>query len=755
MATVSGASFVIASCCWVFAAAAQAQAQTQPQAQPPARQQATAADCPIVLDGRADEPCWAGAAVYGDFSEYSPQSGRAPQVQTQYRLMHDAEALYVFVESRDPEPDALRHAWSRRDRIGKDQDNVTLYVDPIGKRSFAQLFRANPVGSVSDGTYNEASGEESLDQDFDFSVATAQVDGGWTAEFRIPFSSLRYGERASERDQVDTWTLLVTRNRPREQRYLYTSVPLSRYSDCFLCRNPVLGGLKLPDAQAYVNVTPYVLTEQHDRRSTGMGNERGTTTRTGVDIKARMGPSWFVDATVNPDFSQVEIDAPQLSANARFGIFYPEKRAFFLEGADLLDTPIPLVYTRSIADPKWGARVTRRSEGSDWLAIATRDSGDGAVLYPGTWSTVPLVRDVSAQALMARGRVRIGEQATWGATLSLRDAADDDRNAVVGSDLAWQVDARHKLRLQMAASDTRGDARARLEGQGNGDLGAGHALFADHSFYGEHTDTLLTLERISRNFRSENGFIAQAGHQRGELSVTERLGPLGWFTDMNPYVSIAQVRALEGGVVAQTLHPALLLLGPYATGLLVELHADRARADRGLALHRLPQVLLSLKTSPNATLTQLQLDAELGKRLDFATDQAGPGQRLLADLQLRLSRRTELSLHYNREHIACSEGCQLLTDTTKQVVLGHSLSATSWLRLIFQQLRTERGDSPGGRASDSKRSVLSLVFATRPWRQLDASVGISADRGRGDGNGDASDDRTVETFMKLSWPFAL
>jgi hypothetical protein len=162
-------------------------------------------------------------------------------------------------------------------------------------------------------------------------------------------------------------------------------------------------------------------------------------------------------------------------------------------------------------------------------------------------------------------------------------------------------------------------------------------------------------------------------------------------------------------------------------------------------------VLLSLKTSPNATLTQLQLDAELGKRLDFATDQVGPGQRLLADLQLRLGRRAELSLHYNREHIACSDGCQLLTDTTKQVVLGHSLSATSWLRLIVQQLRTERGDSPGGSASDSKRSVLSLVLATRPWRKLDASVGISAERGRGDD----SDDRTVETFLKLSWPFAL
>lgn len=740
---------VLALLLWCWAAAAVAQAQTPA----PARQQAGSADCAIVLDGRADEPCWATAPVYGDFSEYSPQSGRAPQVQTQYRLMHDADALYVFVESRDPQPDALRYAWSRRDRVGKDQDQVTLYIDPIGKRSFAQLFRTNPVGSVADGTYNEASGEESLDQDFDFSVATAQAEDGWSAEFRIPFSSLRYGERG----QVDTWTLLVTRNRPREQRYLYTSVALSRYSDCFLCRNPELGGLTLPDAQAYVNVTPYVLTERHDRRSSGASDDRGNTTRAGVDVKARLGPSWFVDATVNPDFSQVEIDAPQLSANARFGIFYPEKRAFFLEGADLLDTPIPLVYTRSIADPKWGARVTRRSEGSDWLAIATRDSGDGAVLYPGTWSTVPLVRDVTAQALMARGRVRLGEQATWGATLSLRDAADDDRNAVVGSDLAWQVDARHKLRLQMAASDTRGDARARLEGPGDGDLGAGHALFADHSFYGEHTDTLLTLERISRNFRSENGFIAQAGHQRGELSVTERLGPLGWFTDLNPYVSVAQVRALDGGVVTQTLHPALLLLGPYATGLLVELHADRARADQGLALHRLPQVLLSLKTSPNATLTQLQLDAELGRRLDVATDQVGPGQRLLADLQLRLDRRTELSLHYNREQIDCrdcSGNARLLTDTTQQLVLGHSLSATSWLRLIVQRLRTERGESPGGSASDFKRSVLSLVLATRPWRKLDASIGISADRGRGSDSSGASDDRTVETFVKLSWPFA-
>jgi hypothetical protein len=75
--------------------------------------------------------------------------------------------------------------------------------------------------------------------------------------------------------------------------------------------------------------------------------------------------------------------------------------------------------------------------------------------------------------------------------------------------------------------------------------------------------------------------------------------------------------------------------------------------------------------------------------------------------------------------------------------------------LIVQRLRTERGDSPGGSASDSKRSVLSLVLAMRPWRKLDASIGISADRGRGTDSSGASDDRTVETFVKLSWPFAL
>jgi len=698
-------------------------------------------DCTIVLDGRDDEDCWRQAPSQVLAHERSPQPGRAPAVETRYRVVHDQHNLYVLVECIDSDPTRLSYVWSRRDKVGTDQDSVTLYIDPIGKRAFAQMFRVNPVGSVSDGTYSEASLTESTDQDFDFSVATRISEHGWSAEFRIPFRSLRYGDGAG------AWTLLVSRNYPREQRYVFTSTPLTENSDCFLCRNPALGGLTPPADTSFVAAAPYALVRSSRHRD-DTGRDNQTDTRAGVDLKARIGASTFIDATLNPDFSQVELDAPQLAANARFGIFFAEKRPFFLEGADLLDTPLTLIHTRTIADPRAGVRVTQRSDQAELLAIVAQDRGGAAIMYPGSFSTYPIVRDSRADILLARGRLSLTPGASAGTTVSLRDSADGERNTVVGADLAWQINDSHKLRLQAAGSDTRGDARARAEGAAQVDPGRGNAFFIDHSFYGEHVDSLLTLERVDAAFRSENGFIRQAGYTRAAADLDYRFGRIGWFHEVKPYLSLEENRAMDGGVVSRSVHPALQLLGP-GTGLLAEAHLDEARADKGLPLHPLRQLLLSAKLLPGPVLTLAQLDLEFGRRLDYANDIVGPGLRAYAEMRWRVGRRVEMSLSSSHEQID-SGGLRLLTDTNGQYVATCALSSTSWVRLILQAARTFQADiALPGSGDTRRREVASLVYVVAPWRRLSLSVGLTADRRLNNASRTSAD----EVFVKALWPF--
>ena len=171
-----------------------AQPQAQPQAQEPQALQAR----PLLpgerltLDGRLDHPAWQRAPVHSQFVEKWPQTGAAPHQATRVRVLFDAQALYVGVEALDDAPARIRAPWVRHDGVNRTQDFVVVYIDAIGSRQSAQFFRVNAAGSLADGMHTAADDSEDFSPDFDFDAATSSHATGWTAVFRIPFSSLRF-----------------------------------------------------------------------------------------------------------------------------------------------------------------------------------------------------------------------------------------------------------------------------------------------------------------------------------------------------------------------------------------------------------------------------------------------------------------------------------------------------------------------------------------------------------------------------------
>ncbi|MDQ3027898.1 MAG: carbohydrate binding family 9 domain-containing protein [Pseudomonadota bacterium] len=356
----------------------------------------------IVPDGRLDEPAWDRAPLLDRFWEVFPQAEVEARVRTEARYAYDHQALYVAVRSWDPDPAQLRAPFARRDKVLADQDMIVLFIDPVGNRKFAHFFRVNPRGAVGDGLYNEDSGAEDFSPDFEFEVATGRFEGGWTAEFRIPFSSLRYGEPPSKQ-----WTTMVFRNYPREERYRISTSKLPRDQNCFICLNEPLTGLdRLPDAR-HLALTPDVTVRSVTTRDGGPSRREAEIVPS-LDLKWRPRADIVVDATLNPDFSQVELDTPQLSGNAQFALFFPEKRPFFLEGADILEAPFRAIYTRSVTDPAWGVRATQRSGRFDGTVLVTRDDGGGLVLLPNTYGTGFAPQDFKSVASFVRGRWQAG-----------------------------------------------------------------------------------------------------------------------------------------------------------------------------------------------------------------------------------------------------------------------------------------------------------------------------------------------------------
>ncbi|MCU0950490.1 MAG: carbohydrate binding family 9 domain-containing protein, partial [Burkholderiaceae bacterium] len=414
---------------------------------------AVAADAAIRLDARLDEPVWERAPAYEQFQQQDPFTGGPAPYRTRVRIAYDAQALYVAVEAFDPEPAALRAPLVRYDKVFRDQDFVVVYVDGVGTRAAAQFFRVNAAGSVADGVHSAATDNEDFSPDFAWDAAARITDDGYVVEMRLPYASLRFAHHGTR-----PWTIQVARRMPRAQTYLFISAPLSRGDPSFIAQMQPLQGFSGPRSEASLDLLP-ALTARQGRSETDDGNgptrSRRSEVDASVDLKWRPRADWVIDGTLNPDFSQIELDVPQLSRNRQFALFLQEKRPFFLEGSDLAQTPTSSLYSRSIADPRWGARATYRGDALAGTVLSVADRGGGLLLIPQPYATDAVAQPAS-QASTARLRWD-GAALSVGALLADRSYRNDDgrargANRVAGPDLVWRVAADQLLRAQWLAS---------------------------------------------------------------------------------------------------------------------------------------------------------------------------------------------------------------------------------------------------------------------------------------------------------------
>jgi Domain of unknown function (DUF5916)/Carbohydrate family 9 binding domain-like len=295
------------------------------QPSPPTSVRATAAAVPPVLDGRDDDAVWRSSPPIDRFLEAKPSEGAAPKLRTEARVAYDAHNLYVFVRAFDSHPDSIVRLLSRRD----DQtasDQIILMLDPYHDRRTGYEFAVNPAGVKADyAIYND--GDEDVAWDAVWDAAT-QIDSlGWTAEYSIPLSQLHYSTKGNVTFGLLVWRVI--------QRHTATVTwPLYRPSRSgFTSQFGELTGLDGLGSPGHAELTPYVLTKNvRDPRSAGLGRNLALTA--GGDLKYRIASNLLLNATVNPDFGQVEADPSELNLSA-FETFFSERRPFFVEGKGL------------------------------------------------------------------------------------------------------------------------------------------------------------------------------------------------------------------------------------------------------------------------------------------------------------------------------------------------------------------------------------------------------------------------------------
>ena len=295
------------------------------------RARAVRAEQAPVIDGREDDAIWQKVPPTSDFQEFQPTEGKAPRFRTEFKAAYDDHNLYVFVRAYDPHPDSIMKALTRRDVRGP-SDQLKIMIDSYHDRRSGFEFAVNPVGVKRDyAMYNDAQEDQSWDGIWD--VGTRVDSLGWTAEFRIPFSQLRYANQPSHDFGFAVW-------RDIERFKERTSWPLYRGSVGGISSQlGLLTGIDDITRFHRLEVTPYALARSTNVPVTAAPpgeNPWAQSQRAsgGVDVKYGVTPNLTLDATVNPDFGQVEADPSVVNLSA-FETFFQEKRPFFIEGTGL------------------------------------------------------------------------------------------------------------------------------------------------------------------------------------------------------------------------------------------------------------------------------------------------------------------------------------------------------------------------------------------------------------------------------------
>ena len=308
----------------VFAIQAQALV-TAPPVPDATTVQATRTAVAPVLDGKDDDVIWKDAPPIDRFLEARPTEGAAPRLRTEARVGYDEHNLYVFIRSFDPHPDSIVALLARRDEENA-SDYVTLMLDPYHDRRTGFEFQVNAAGVKTDLAISN-DGDEDVAWDAIWDAATRIDSLGWTAEYRIPLSQLHYSSKSGGAFGILIWRVV--------QRHTATVTwPLWRQSRSGLSSQfGTLTGLEGLGQPGRAEITPYLVTKNvTDRASADF--DRNQDVSVGGDLKYRLASNFLLNATVNPDFGQVEADPSELNLSA-FETFFTERRPFFVEGKGL------------------------------------------------------------------------------------------------------------------------------------------------------------------------------------------------------------------------------------------------------------------------------------------------------------------------------------------------------------------------------------------------------------------------------------
>lgn len=464
------------------------------------------------------------AVAVTEFRQREPGDGAPVSEPTTAYLSYDAERLYVVFVCKD-DPAQVRAGLSKREEIAVD-DGVAVYLDTFHDRKHAYLFQVNPRGVQLDGIVTEGQ-----DDDYSFDAVWQSearlTPDGYVVRIAIPFRSLRF-----PRAPTQQWGVALARFIRRTNEEAYWPHLTKRLAG-LVPQFATLDGLRNISPGRNLQAIPYSAFTgarylDQDAAAFGTAHDR----RVGVDVKGVIRDALTLDATVNPDFSQVESDEPQVTINERFEVFYPEKRPFFIENGGFFQTPVILFHSRRITDPGAGLRLTGKAGRWAVGALGINDRGPSAL--PG---------DPNAGVGVLRLQREIADESTVGALVSEREVGGRSNRVL-------SADARLTLSKTWIAT---GQVMATHLDDGAGSSASGGGVYAKLARDGRNLDYSTSYLDLGTGFDADLGFVKRVGIRQLKQSLETVIRPEGPVVKVGPTFSTEHVWDRGGTLLDRSL----------------------------------------------------------------------------------------------------------------------------------------------------------------------------------------------------------
>lgn len=650
----------------------------------------------VDVDGALDEPFWADAPVIDLTWEIDPGYNQPAPVRTTCRVARSDDALLLGCTAEDPSPGRIRAYVTDRDALDG-QDRITVTLDPFADARRAFRFSVSALGVQGDAlvaaSFGSGQGGSSAEEDVSWDAiwgsAGRITTDGYGVEMSIPFVSLRFPSGAD----ADAWRIQIERAWPRNQLVRLRNTSIDRSDGCDLCRSQSLTGLSDIEPSANVQLTPTLTASRVDEaavESPGQLVSGAVEPELGLSGRWGITPGMTLGLTANPDFSQIEADVARLDVNNQFTLFFPERRPFFLEGADVFATPIRTVFTRTVADPVIGTKLTGKS--GPWAVgfLGARDE-EAPLLIPATDGSTPTTLREGATTVVGRARRDVGRSSTVGVLYSGREGtAYHNRLASVDALVRPLQSVTVRAQAMLSSTDYP-DTLARAEEQ-SADRFTGAGLHLEAQWATRDWQVGTTINRRDADFRADAGFVPQVGLAGGNARIRRIFwgGRDRWFSRIFLEAGYWRNQEIGGPVLdGNGFWFGLFYRGPLQSELSFFPNVGWDRHFRGETWKGLNNYFASGSIQPWANVG-FEGQANFGDAVDFANVRLGYGRFLSLSTNARAGRHVTLTLAHSFNRLDDTEGREIFTANVSELRGWYNFSARSFVRIIAQARWTDR-----------------------------------------------------------------